>query len=59
MRDLTEQSIYIYDGLTLTEAMHTRGINIRYLGRFADLVSKVDVLDYVMVGIGSGLGSFF
>lgn len=29
--------------------MHSRGINIRYLGRVADLVAKHETLDYLMV----------
>lgn len=48
VREALEHSTYLYDGLTLTEAMHSRGINIRYLGKLADLVSKHEVLDYLM-----------
>jgi protein TIF31 len=35
------------DGLTLSEAMHNRGINIRYLGKITDMLSKVWQLEYV------------
>lgn len=35
------------DGVTLSEAMHNRGINIRYLGKVANLLSKVKQLEYL------------
>jgi protein TIF31 len=35
------------DGITLSEAMHNRGINIRYLGKITDMLSKVWQLEYV------------
>ena len=41
--------MYLYDGMTLSDAMHARGINIRYLGKIADVVSKHETLDYLMV----------
>lgn len=49
IREMLEHSLYLYDGLTLTDALHVRGINIRYLGKFTDTVSKHLNLDYVMV----------
>lgn len=35
------------DGVTLSEAMHNRGINIRYLGKVTYLLSKVKQLEYL------------
>lgn len=35
------------DGSTLADALHTRGINIRYLGRVCDLLSQVKSLSYL------------
>ncbi|XP_076108717.1 clustered mitochondria protein homolog [Mytilus galloprovincialis] len=35
------------DGLTLTEAMHNKGINMRYLGKVADVMSKYSSVSYV------------
>lgn len=46
---MLEHSFYLYDGMTLSDAFHARGINIRYLGKFTELVSKHENLDYVMV----------
>lgn len=36
------------DGVTLSEGMHTRGINIRYLGKIANMLSKVKQLEYLL-----------
>ena len=35
------------DGATLTEQLHNRGINIRYLGKVANLLSSVPTLEYL------------
>lgn len=35
------------DGNTLTDALHGRGINIRYLGKVANLLAKVPRLEYL------------
>lgn len=35
------------DGFTLSEAMHNRGINMRYLGKVCNLLSKVKQLEYL------------
>ncbi|KAL8614005.1 hypothetical protein ACOMHN_023240 [Nucella lapillus] len=35
------------DGITLAEAMHARGINMRYLGKVAEMFSKYSSVDYV------------
>lgn len=49
VRESLTHSINIFDGLTLAEAMHVRGINIRYLGKVAQLVAQYETLDYLMV----------
>lgn len=40
IRDCRDNSIAPMDGITLTEAIHNRGINVRYLGVIADMLSK-------------------
>lgn len=40
VRDCLDNSVAPYDGATLSEALHSRGINIRYLGVVTDLVKK-------------------
>ena len=35
------------DGATLSEGLHTRGINIRYLGKVAEMLAKVPQLEYL------------
>nr|CAD7432876.1 unnamed protein product [Timema monikensis] len=35
------------DGVTLAEALHNRGINIRYLGKIAQMLAKVKQLEYL------------
>ena len=40
VRDCLDNSVAPYDGTTLTEALHSRGINVRYLGVVTDLVKK-------------------
>ncbi|KAL5015908.1 hypothetical protein ScPMuIL_005497 [Solemya velum] len=35
------------DGMTLTEAMHNRGINMRYLGKVAEMFAKYPSVSYV------------
>ncbi|XP_076435159.1 clustered mitochondria protein homolog [Babylonia areolata] len=35
------------DGITLSEAMHARGINMRYLGKVAEMFSKYSSVGYV------------
>lgn len=35
------------DGQILSENLHTRGINIRYLGKIADKLSKIKQLEYL------------
>lgn len=40
VRDCLDNSLAPYDGVTLTEALHSRGINVRYLGLVAEQVKK-------------------
>lgn len=35
------------DGQILSENLHTRGINIRYLGKIAEQLSKIKRLEYL------------
>lgn len=44
-----DNTISPFDGLTLSEALHNRGINIRYLGVVADNLSSVKQLRYLYV----------
>ena len=37
------------DGQTLTESLHTRGINVRYLGRIANHIKDIPTLPYLYV----------
>ncbi|MCL4134496.1 UNVERIFIED_CONTAM: hypothetical protein GTU68_041964 [Idotea baltica] len=47
MRDFADHSSAPTDGATLTEAMHNRGINVRYLGKVVNLLSKAPELRYI------------
>ncbi|XP_060521182.1 clustered mitochondria protein homolog [Cylas formicarius] len=47
IRDCLDHSSAPMDGFTLSEALHNRGINIRYLGRLTMLLSKVRQLEYL------------
>ncbi|CAB3380510.1 Hypothetical predicted protein [Cloeon dipterum] len=47
IRDCLDHTSAPMDGITLSEAMHNRGINIRYLGKIAEMLSKVGQLEYV------------
>lgn len=48
VRDLAEHSIYIVDGTGLVETMHSRGINVRYLGYLTQLLENQESrLSYV------------
>lgn len=40
VKDCLDHSALPMDGATLTEALHQRGINIRYLGTVLDFVDK-------------------
>lgn len=47
IRDCLDHSSAPMDGFTLSEAMHNRGINIRYLGKVTNLLTKVKQLEYL------------
>lgn len=47
IRDCLDHSSTPMDGTTLTEALHNRGINIRYLGKVANLLGKIPKLEYL------------
>ncbi|XP_060551695.1 clustered mitochondria protein homolog [Ruditapes philippinarum] len=47
VNDCLDHSSPPIDGATLTEAMHTRGVNMRYLGKLAETVSKYKSVSYI------------
>ncbi|CAH1961495.1 unnamed protein product [Acanthoscelides obtectus] len=47
IRDCLDHSAAPMDGSTLSEALHNRGINIRYLGKVTNLLVKVKKLEYL------------
>lgn len=47
IHDCLDHSSAPMDGVTLTEQLHNRGINIRYLGKVANLVATVPSLEYL------------
>lgn len=47
VRECLEHSSAPMDGVTLTEALHNKGINIRYLGKVANLLANVSRLEYL------------
>ncbi|XP_075052869.1 clustered mitochondria protein homolog isoform X2 [Mixophyes fleayi] len=50
IKDCLDHNVVPMDGATLAEAMHQRGINMRYLGKVIDIVAKFPVpsqLDHV------------
>lgn len=47
INDSMDHSSAPLDGLMLTESLHSRGINMRYLGRVTKLLSQVKQLDYL------------
>ncbi|XP_021934846.1 clustered mitochondria protein homolog [Zootermopsis nevadensis] len=47
VRDCLDHSAAPMDGVTLSEALHNRGINIRYLGKISDSLSKIKQLEYL------------
>jgi len=49
IRDCLDHSTAPMDGQTLGDAIHNRGINMRYLGKIADMLGKVPQLEYVWV----------
>ncbi|KAH3889427.1 hypothetical protein DPMN_013481, partial [Dreissena polymorpha] len=47
VNDCLDHSSSPIDGATLTETMHTRGINMRYLGKVSETFSKYKSVSYV------------
>ncbi|XP_019646711.1 PREDICTED: clustered mitochondria protein homolog isoform X1 [Branchiostoma belcheri] len=47
VKDCLEHSITAIDGQSLCEALHDRGINMRYLGKVADLLSQHNLLEHI------------
>lgn len=50
------------DGATLAEAMHQRGINMRYLGKVINFITKTPgraQLDHIFVSIRLNVGLSF
>ncbi|KAK5639875.1 hypothetical protein RI129_010686 [Pyrocoelia pectoralis] len=47
IRDCLDHTTAPMDGFTLSEAMHNRGINMRYLGKVCNLLGKVKQLEYL------------
>lgn len=47
IRDCLDHTTAPMDGFTLSEAMHNRGINMRYLGKVCNLLSKMKQLEYL------------
>lgn len=47
VNDCLDHSSAPMDGITLTEQLHNRGINIRYLGKVANQLSTIPTLEYL------------
>lgn len=47
VRECLEHSSAPMDGVTLTEALHNKGINVRYMGKVANLLANVPRLEYL------------
>ncbi|GFQ78441.1 clustered mitochondria protein homolog [Trichonephila clavata] len=47
IRDCLDHTTSPIDGVTLTEALHGRGIGIRYLGKITEMVAKIPQLQYL------------
>ena len=56
IKDCLDHTALPMDGATLTEALHQRGINVRYLGNVLDFVDKMPAkpqLEHVYVSAHS------
>ena len=53
VRECVQLSLVPTDGESLKTAMHSRGINMRYLGRVATLASSREDLDHLKVCVGN------
>ncbi len=47
IRECLDHSISPMDGVTLVESLHARGINVRYLGKIAKMLSSIKQLEYL------------
>uniref|UniRef100_A0AAG5DLN9 Clustered mitochondria protein homolog n=1 Tax=Anopheles atroparvus TaxID=41427 RepID=A0AAG5DLN9_ANOAO len=47
VHDCLDHSSAPMDGVTLTESLHSRGINVRYLGKVVDMLAKIKQLEYL------------
>lgn len=47
IQDCLDHSSAPMDGITLTEQLHNRGINVRYLGKVTNLLAEVPSLEYL------------
>uniref|UniRef100_A0A915K1V3 CLU central domain-containing protein n=1 Tax=Romanomermis culicivorax TaxID=13658 RepID=A0A915K1V3_ROMCU len=47
IRDCLDHTFLPLDGCSLTEALHNRGINIRYLGKLTQLIDNLPSLQYL------------
>jgi protein TIF31 len=47
IRDCLDHTSVPMDGQTLSDNLHNRGINIRYIGAIANMLSKVPQLRYI------------
>lgn len=47
IHECLEHSILPMDGVTLVESLHARGINVRYLGKIAKMLSSIKQLEYL------------
>ena len=62
VKDCLDHSALPMDGATLTEALHQRGINVRYLGTVLEFVDKTPAkaqLEHFYVRDSSGRPSHF
>lgn len=49
VRDCVHLAVSPIDGVALTEALHARGINMRYLGKVIEAIQTNERLDYLTV----------
>lgn len=54
VKDCLDHTVLPMDGATLAEAMHQRGINMRYLGKVINFITKTPgraQLDHIFVSV--------
>ncbi|RNA07911.1 clustered mitochondria -like protein [Brachionus plicatilis] len=47
IKEFLEHGIFVTDGVTLSDTLHSRGINIRYLGYLLDQIKQHETLSYI------------